>query len=122
MCACTHKNILFCVFVRARLLGLSQGVYFRLADVPLCPLTRHVPVAMRPSGVDVSADRPHAHTSRLGMPPPSAQLRKEKRNSGSQQSEEEREGIGQGEQKRPFLSLCSPFLTAEIACWRKNKI
>ncbi|XP_035491392.1 E3 ubiquitin-protein ligase RNF220a isoform X4 [Scophthalmus maximus] len=41
---------------------LTQGVCFRLADVPLCPLTRHVPAVMRPSGMEMSADRPHAHT------------------------------------------------------------
>lgn len=60
----------FCVCVWG-VKGLSQAVYFKLADVLLCPLTRHVPVMMRPFGMEMSANRPHAHTSPLGTAPPS---------------------------------------------------
>ncbi|XP_051252567.1 E3 ubiquitin-protein ligase RNF220a isoform X3 [Dicentrarchus labrax] len=98
---------------------LSQGIYFKLADVPLCPLTRHVPVVMRPFGMEMSADRPHAHTSLSGILPPSPlpplQLRKEKWNRESQQRDERREGIGKKkmslyDSQAPICPICQVLL------------
>ncbi|XP_078120900.1 E3 ubiquitin-protein ligase RNF220a isoform X13 [Sander vitreus] len=95
--------------------GLSQAVYFKLADAPLCQLTRHVPVVMRPlwDGNDCrQASRPHLS---VRYPPSSGQLRKEKWNTDSQQREEKREGIGKKkmslyDSQAPICPICQVLL------------
>ncbi|XP_031167025.1 E3 ubiquitin-protein ligase RNF220a isoform X5 [Sander lucioperca] len=94
---------------------LSQAVYFKLADAPLCQLTRHVPVVMRPlwDGNDCrQASRPHLS---VRYPPSSGQLRKEKWNTDSQQREEKREGIGKKkmslyDSQAPICPICQVLL------------
>ncbi|XP_039671244.1 E3 ubiquitin-protein ligase RNF220a isoform X5 [Perca fluviatilis] len=94
---------------------LSQAVYFKLADAPLCQLTRHVPVVMRPlwDGNDCQ-QASHPHLS-VRYPPSSGQLRKEKWNTDSQQREEKREGIGKKkmslyDSQAPICPICQVLL------------